>query len=98
MQRKNIYTVSTALFLCASVYAAESLSTIFAKGEWDKSQWLVVKSPRFNYVADFVQMDDHIINQTPDLPDEIIFKKYISKVYSCIMLNRIFKGDGMINK
>ncbi len=86
-------TALAVLCLCISGYAGEKIFTSFARGKWDKSDWIVVKSPRFNYMADFVQMDDHIINQTPDLPDEVIFKKHISRVYSSIMHKRLFKGD-----
>lgn len=71
---------------------AEELAISFAKGKWDKSKWLEVKSPRWNYLGKMVQKEDHIVNFTPDLPDEVIFKKYVAKVYSCIAYNKRFSG------
>ncbi len=70
---------------------AEEFSTSFARGKWDPSQWIVVKSPRFNYIGVMVQRDDHIENKTPEVSPEEVFKKYCAKVYSSIMLDRKIK-------
>ncbi len=77
--------------------AAGRYFTTFAKGQWDRADWVAVKSPRWDYMSDFVQHDDHIANITPDLPDEIIFRDHESEVYSCIMLDRAYRGDCVIS-
>ena len=88
--------------LCCScavltVCGQDSYSTTFERGKWDKSHWLPVKSPRFPYFGEMVQFDDHIMNKTPDLPDEVILKKHGADVYSCIMLNKKFTGKVAIS-
>lgn len=83
------------LFCCffTLLLPAEDIAVSFAKGKWDRSQWLTVKSPRFSYVLEMLQNEDHIINPTPNEPDEVILKKYGSSVYAAIMLNRRFEGN-----
>ena len=48
-------------------------------------------------MGDMVQMDDHITNRTPDLPDDVILKKHGEDVYSCIMLRKKFTGNSLIS-
>ena len=71
---------------CSSAIQGKDYYTTFAKGKWDESLWFAAKSHRFNYMGTMVQFDDHIMNKVPDLPDDVIFKKYASSVYSCIMM------------
>lgn len=78
---------------CQLVLGAEQYFTDFARKKWNKADWQIIKSPRWNYVGEFVQLNDCIANQTPNLPDEEIFKKHVNKVYSCMALKKQFKGD-----
>ena len=90
----NGKTLLLPLFLFAAVLlSADEFYTSFARGKWDRSQWLNVKGPRFSYVLEMVQNDDHIANPVPDEPDDIIFRKYDSKVYAALVLDRTFDGN-----
>ena len=89
-------TIAVSLCCCTCAVSAEEYSTTFERGKWNPQTWLPVKSPRFNYMGDMVQMDDHITNRTPDLPDDVILKKHGEDVYSCIMLRKKFTGNSLI--
>lgn len=95
MTRKKF--LFSLLLLTGLLLSAEDFSTSFARGKWDRSQWLNVKGPRFSYVLEMVQKDDHIVNPTPDLPDEVILKKHASEVYAALVLNRKFNGNAIIS-
>lgn len=81
-------------FLFAAVFAAmlnaETINVSFARDAWNTNDWTGVKSPRWDYLHDFVQMDDHIVNRTPDLPDDVLFKEHERDVFSSILLKRTF--------
>ena len=87
------------LCLCtaACLPAADAYFTTFARGKWDPAMWVPVKSPRFSYLGDMVQLDDHIMNRTPELSDDEIFRKHAADVYSCLMLKRKFTGSAVIS-
>ena len=88
----------TVVFLSACcLMPAEDYFTSFAKGKWDRAEWLNVKSPRFPYVLEMLQQEDHIVNPTPDEPDEVILKKYGSRVYAALLLNRRFEGNATVS-
>lgn len=88
--------VASVLCLLLSL-GAEDFSTTFEDGKWDRTQWLNVKSPRFDYLGEMVQHGDHITNKVPNLPDETIFKKHGSDVYAALVLNRKFTGNAVIS-
>lgn len=85
---KNRLLVSACLL--PFVLVAETRDISFARGAWNTNDWIAVKSPRWSYLNDFVQMDDHILNRTPDLPDDTIFKKHEQDVFSSILLKQTF--------
>ena len=58
----------------------------FGRGKWDPSAWMNVKSARWDYVKDFVQADDHIVNPCPDVSDEELYAKYVTEVYASQVL------------
>ena len=88
---------AVAAVYCVCTLGAEEFSTTFERGKWDEKMWIPVKSPRFDYMGPMVQMDNHIMNRTPDLPDDVILRKHGNDVYSCIMLNRKFSGNCVIS-
>jgi hypothetical protein len=51
----------------------EALRVDFGRNKWNRSDWLDVKSARWDYVKQFVQEEDHIVNPCPDLSDEEIY-------------------------
>lgn len=74
------------LFIAVTLTAAE-VSCDFSRGRWNADDWLLVKSPRWDYFGDWVQQDDHLMNQYPAdaTPKEMLGKRaaetYTSMVY-----------------
>ena len=93
---RNFLAAASAFCLLLSL-GAEDFSTTFENGKWDKTLWLNVKSPRLNYVGEMVQHWDYITNKAPNLPDEMIFRKYNNDVYVALVLNRKFTGNAVIS-
>lgn len=92
MMFRKLFFLGMPLLLAAES-AADNINISFARDKWDKKQWLEVKSPRFDYLGKMVQEDDHIVNATPPLPAEEIFKKHDADVYSCIIYNKKISGN-----
>lgn len=57
----------------------------FARGAWRTNDWILVKSPRLNYMHGFVQKDDGIENECPPLSGEEIYRHHESEVYSAMV-------------
>lgn len=85
---KNILTLMGVVL--SFLLSAETLDVSFARNAWSSNDWIAVKSPRWSYLNDFVQLDDHILNRTPDLPDDMIFKEHEQDVFSSILLKKNF--------
>jgi len=68
------------------VHAATKAEILFKPGEWSSNDWEVVKSPRCTYVHGFVQKEDGIENECPDVSGEEIHKKHFNDVYSAMVL------------
>ena len=85
------------MLLISGLLSAQDFYTVFAKGKWDRSSWFEVKSMYRKKNAPMVQFDDHIMNEVPDLPDEELFRKYASSLYSCLMLNRKYSMPCVIS-
>ena len=76
------------LFLTAMLYA-ESYSCFFAPGKWDKSDWFIIKSARWDHVGSWVQQSDHITNHVPPGLNEEE-RKRSHKSYAAMMLKKKF--------
>ena len=73
---------------------ARGVEVDFSRGKWDKSEWTVFKSPRFGFVRDFVQEDDHLVNPSdPAWSDEELYASHVTEVYAS-MVHRL-KLSGM---
>ena len=57
----------------------------FAEGRWDPSDWMTVKSSRWEYVHGFAQAADHIVNETGDWSDEDLYARHVTEVYSSMV-------------
>ena len=66
--------------------------TRFGRGEWNPKDWTFVKSPRWNYIGDWVQEDDHIRNRIPEGvgENELIADRY-SYAYMSMVRNTPFE-------
>jgi hypothetical protein len=66
--------------------------TVFAKGAWEPSEWMNVKSSRWDYVHGFEQQADHVVNECGPWSDEELYSKHVTEVYSSMVLKEKFKG------
>ncbi len=59
-------------------------ATSFGRGQWSQDDWTLVKSPRWDYIGDWIQRDDYIENVTPpDTPPDRLIPRphaYVSMV------------------
>lgn len=104
---KKIILSALLLFTVLFVYAAEkapgrhnqNFDAFFAPGKWNKNDFYMARSPRpkMAYLGEMIQEKDHIINKTPPLSDEEIFKKHCDKVYACMMYKGSFSGRTLIS-
>ena len=65
--------------------AGASVDVSFKPGAWNSNDWIVVKGPRWDYKHGFVQKADRIENECPDVPGDVVYKKFHSKVYSAMV-------------
>ena len=64
----------------------------FARGAWDESEWMSVKSTRWEYVHGFKQCEDHIVNESGDWSDEDLYANHVTEVYSSLVLREPVSG------
>ena len=74
----------------------EALRVAFGRGKWSRSDWIVMKGPRWNYVKEFVQKEDHIQNDCPDVPDEELYSRYVTDVYTSMVYAKTFTAKAEI--
>ena len=74
----------------------EALRVDFGRGKWSRSDWIVMKGPRWNYVKEFVQKEDHIQNDCPDVPDEELYSRYVTDVYTSMVYAKTFTAKAEI--
>ena len=75
----------------------EVLRVDFGRGKWNRGEWINVKSSRWEYVKDFVQADDHILNPCPDLPDEEIYANHVTDIYTSMVYGKKFEAKAKIS-
>ena len=97
MKFRSLFTAVPMFLLCVFTLGAQDFQTSFAKGKWNRKDFLMVKSPRLDYMGIMLQGEDHIYNKTPDLPDDVIFRKHCSEVYAALVLNRKYSGNAVIS-
>ena len=64
----------------------------FARGGWDESEWMPVKSTRWEYVHGFKQCEDHIVNESGDWSDEDLYANHVTEVYSSLVRREPVSG------
>ena len=86
----------TLMTVCALVVASafaefSPVDVSFARGKWNKDDFFVAKSWRFDYVGLFDQRDDAIVNHCPDgVSPEDLYKKHSNGVYSALVYKDMF--------
>ncbi len=68
----------------------------FGRDRWNKNDWMPVKSARWDYTGEFVQMDDHIVNRCPDVSDEELYANHVTDVYVSQVLREKFSAKAEI--
>ena len=68
------------------VHAATKAEISFRPGAWSSNDWVLVKNPSCTYVHGFVQRENGIENECPDVSGEEIHKKHFNDVYSAMVL------------
>ena len=86
MNKKTI--LLSAFAALAALTSSGDLRVDFSR---DPAQWIIVKSPRFDYCQGFTQRDGWIENVCPDVSAEEVFKKFNSAVYSGMVYREKFK-------
>ena len=77
----------------AMTMTAGEIKVDFARDKWDKSAWMLFKSPRFGFFKDFVQMDDHLVNPSDSAwSDEELYSKHVTEVYASMVHRQKFAG------
>ena len=81
------------LLLISAVFMqihAENPVYDFARGKWDKNDWFIIKSARWEHVGSWVQNDDHIQNHVPENLNEAAIKKS-RESYAAMLLKEKIK-------
>jgi hypothetical protein len=65
----------------------------FAKEQWDPSDWIRVKSPRWDRLGDWIQTETCIENQTPAGADPAQLRDaFAGQTYTSMLLDQTFSG------
>lgn len=97
---RNIQISLVSALLCILFLAGCTTSTSknvevsFAKGQWSRNDWILVKSPRWDYIGKWLQEDDHILNACPpDATPNDMLEKRASETYASMLWNDTISGD-----
>ncbi len=77
--------------------AGDGLRVDFGSGRWDRSDWIAVKSSRWDYVNEFAQSGDHVVNPCPDVSDEELYAHHVTEVYASMVHRRMFEAQAEIS-
>lgn len=70
----------------------------FAKDKWDRGEWMLVKSPRWDRLGDWNQKDECIENQTPaGVKPEQMHEAFAGQTYTSMVLKQKFFGAVVIS-
>ena len=81
----RLLPLAVLLSISRSLGAAANADISFTPGGWSSNDWILVKSPRLDYLHGFVQREDCIENECPPLSGEDIFRSHNNKVYSAMV-------------
>jgi len=89
MRQKALFII--CLWSAMVVFSSE-FRCDFVSGKWSRSDWVLLKSPRWDYFGDWIQKIDHIENCVPAkaTPEELL-KKYSAQTYSCMLWKILLK-------
>jgi hypothetical protein len=94
MGRSKAVVVCFVLAVWATVQAADSYARRFSQGGWREADWILVKSPRWDRLGEWVQEPDAIRNQTPEgATDAELLGKHAPETYTSMVLAKAFEGN-----
>lgn len=73
------------------------LNVDFSRNGWNRDDWTVVKSSRWDYVKEFVQADDHVVNPCPNLSDEDLYANHVTEVYASMVHKKRFEARAEVS-
>ncbi len=83
-----------AVLLAGSLGTAAEFSCEFKPGGWDVSDWVMVKSPRWDYRGSWEQEADHIRNKVPaDATEEEMLHKRAGETYTSMLWKEKISGS-----
>ncbi|OGV39587.1 MAG: hypothetical protein A2020_02665 [Lentisphaerae bacterium GWF2_45_14] len=88
----------TALVAFVSHLSAVDFKCSFGEGKWNAADWLIMKSPRWDYVGLWIQQADHIANKVPaDAGAEEMLSRRAGETYTSMILKNKFSGSVAIS-
>lgn len=89
--RKSIVLLLFAIAICLP---AAEFSCRFGRDGWSPEDWLMVKSPRWDYFGGWVQQDDHLLNAVPaDATDaQLLEGKWAEQTYTSMLWRQKISG------
>lgn len=91
----NWYKILLPLFCVA--FMAAGAKTIYenplSRGKWSMKEWEMVKSSRSDYIGQWLQLDDRIINRVPEGTDPSTFITSATTTFTAMLYKRSFTGD-----
>ena len=89
--------VFTILILFATKGITADFNCVFKPGKWNKSDWLLIKSSRWDYFGDWIQKKDHIQNCVPaGVSAAELQGKRASETYTCMLWKKSLNSDKTI--
>ena len=94
MVRRLVAAACFILLTTGAAWSGDSYSCRFAKGAWQAADWILVKSPRWDRLGDWVQEADAIRNQTPaEASAAELLGKRAPETYTSMVVARPFEGN-----
>ncbi len=84
-----------SLFLLAALtLSAAEFAAVFSSGSWKSDDWLLVKSPRWDYRGTWEQEGDHIRNAVPaDASEAEMLGKRAAETYTSMLWKKKISGS-----
>ncbi|MAE64904.1 MAG: hypothetical protein CMJ18_11600 [Phycisphaeraceae bacterium] len=92
MRYLSSIAVCLLLYFATSALAADTLyQASFAKGQWRRGDWTMVKSPRWAHRGGWIQEETHVRNETPaDATAKEMLGPRAGETYTSMVLKRKF--------
>ena len=87
--------ICSGVVIMGCMTGAVDINCSFAAGKWNKDDFIMVKSPRWDYSNSWRQESDHIVQEVPDdVPDKVLQSKLNPQCYVAMCLKEKVKVSG----